>query len=130
MGKKNEETGLNEKQEKFCQFYISKDFFANGTESYAEAYNIDLTEQGQYRSAQVNASKLLSNPIILARINELLDLNGLNDQFVDKQLTFIITQNADMSSKIAAIREYNKLKQRITDKLEIKGEFDVTIKLE
>ena len=130
MGKKDEETGLNEKQEKFCQYYVSKEFFANGTEAYAEAYDIDMTEPGKYNSVRTMASKLLTNTNILNRINELLDLNGLNDQFVDKQLTLVITQNADLGAKVAGIREYNKLKQRITDKLEVKGDFDITLKLE
>lgn len=113
------ESGLNIRQDAFCKLYTSKDFFCNGVEAYAEAYGIDITEHGQYRVAQVGASKLLSNPIILARLNELLDLSGLNDAFVDKQLLLVITQNADFGSKVAAIREYNKLKTRIDNKLNI-----------
>lgn len=110
---------LTEKNIQFCLIYVSKDFFANGTESYAEAYSIDLSAPGQYRVACSEASRLLTNVDILAYINELLDLNGLNDSFVDKQLTFVITQNADMGSKVAAIREYNKLKKRIDTKLNL-----------
>ncbi len=121
---------LTEKQEQFCQMYVCKEFFANGVESYAEAYNIDLTEPGQYNVAKSNAWRLLTNADILKRINELLDLSGLTDEFVDKQLLLVITQNADMGSKVGAIREYNKLKKRITDKLEIKGDFDISLKLE
>ena len=30
----------------------------------------------------------------------------------------MITQNADFGNKMAAVREYNKLKQRITDKID------------
>jgi phage terminase small subunit len=123
------ESGLNANQEKFCQYYVSKDSFANGVESYASAYGIELTEK-TYNSCKVLASKLLTNVNVLARINKLLDLSGLNDSFVDKQLTFVILQNADMSSKVKAISEYNKIKGRITDKLEIKGDFDITLKLE
>lgn len=121
---------LNEKQIRFCITYVSKDFFANGTESYAEAYGIDLSAPGQYRVACSEASRLLTNVDILNYINELLDLSGLNDQYVDKQLTFVITQNADLGSKVAGIREYNKLKKRITDKLEVTGNFDISLKLE
>jgi len=121
---------LNEKQEQFCLIYVSKEFFANGTEAYAESYGIDLSLPGKYNQCSVCASKLLTNANILERINELIDLAGLNDSFVDKQLTFVITQNADMGSKVAAIREYNKLKKRITDKLEVTGSFDISLKLE
>jgi hypothetical protein len=49
----------------------------------------------------------------------LLEESGLNDQWVDKQLAFVITQYADIPSKVAAIKEYNKMRNRITDKLDI-----------
>ena len=117
--KENVKDKLTEKQIRFCITYVSKDFFANGTESYAEAYGIDLSKPGAYNTACSAASKLLLDYNILQYINELLDLSGLNDQFVDKQLTFVITQNADMGSKVAAIREYNKLKKRIDTKLNL-----------
>lgn len=111
--------GLTLKQEKFCQLYASdREFFGNGVESYAEAYGLDLLKKKDYNTASVNASKLLTNTKILERINELLNLT-LNDQFVDKQLSLLITQNAHPSTKLGAIKEYNKLKQRIEEKLDI-----------
>jgi phage terminase small subunit len=121
------ETGLNEKQELFCKNYVSKDFFGSGVESYAAAYGLDLTNQKDYNNAKVAASKLLTNSNILSRINEELDAAGLNDNFVDKQLLFAITQNADLSSKVRAIQEYNKLKQRIIEKLETKNNNKITV---
>ena len=53
-----------------------------------------------------------------------MDLRGLNDCFVDKQLEYLITQYADNRAKITAIQEYNKLRARITQKL--KHEFENT----
>jgi hypothetical protein len=50
-----------------------------------------------------------------------LELQGLNDSYVDKQLELLITQNADFKAKIAAIREYNALKKRIVNKLDLSG---------
>ncbi len=112
------EIKLNPKQEKFCQLYATeKEFFGNGTQSYIEAYDPDQSKPNWYKTARSRASELLTSPNVLARINELLDLT-LNDQHVDKQLALVITQNADYSSKVAAIREYNKLKQRITEKVD------------
>jgi phage terminase small subunit len=114
-----EKPKLNPKQEFFCQLYASdRDFFANGVQSYAEAYDIDIRTKSGYATAKVNSSKLLTNANILARINEILELHGLNDVFVDKQLEFLITQNADLSTKVRAINEYNKLKSRITEKID------------
>lgn len=117
--KEEQNSELNEKQELFCQLYASdREFFANGTESYIEAYGIDTSRPGAYNSARSSASRLLTDVNILKRINEILEGGNLNDSFVDKQLEFVITQNADFSSKIAAIREYNKLKTRIIDRID------------
>jgi len=64
------------------------------------------------------ASRLLEKVSILAYINELLEGIGLNEAHVDKQLAFLITQNADFGAKMAAIREFNTLRRRITKKFE------------
>lgn len=117
---KPKEKKLNERQELFCQLYSTIDtFFGNGVEAYIEAYNIDVSKKGAYDGARASASRLLTDANVLKRIDELLELGGLNDQFVDKQLQFVIQQNADMASKVAGIREYNKLKSRITSKLDL-----------
>ncbi len=109
-----------EQQENFAQLFISEtEFFGNGTQAYIEAYNVDTSKPNFYRAAQSNASRLLRNSIVLARVNFLLENKlGLNDHFVDKQLAFLITQSGDMRTKLAAIREYNALKGRIKTKIE------------
>lgn len=113
------EAGLTAKQELFCKLYTSdRELFANGVQSYLVAYDIDTSKRGAYGVAQAASSRMLSNVMILKRINELLQLGGLNEEFVDKQLNFIITQNVDFSSKIAGIREFNKLNGRITEKID------------
>lgn len=107
---------LTMKQNIFCELYASdREFFGNGVESYIEAYDVDTTKPNYYAVASSAASRLLRNVKVLERINELLELGQLNDEFVDKQLAFVITQNADFGAKIQGIREYNKLKRRITD---------------
>lgn len=114
-----EETRLNEKQELFCQYYAGdREFFANGTQSYIEAYRLDRKKTKDYKNAMASAYELLRKPEIINRINELLESGGLNDTFVDKQLIFVISQSYDLSSKVAAIKEYNKLKARIIDKVD------------
>lgn len=108
---------LNMKRERFCSLYASdREFFGNGVEAYAEAYGFDLSNPAKYKAAQAGASRLLKDVKVLDRIDELLEVGGLNDQFVDKQLSFVITQHADMTSKMQGIREYNKLKGRIIEK--------------
>jgi len=113
---------LNPRQEMFCQLFATEsEFFGNGVQSYIEAYDIDLTRKGAYAIARASASENLTKPNILKRINELLDASGFNDSNADKQLFIVMQQNADFSSKVAAIREYNKLKKRIVEKMELAG---------
>lgn len=116
----NTEIEVNDRQEMFCQLYATdKEFFGNGVETYLEVYDIDRTKPNWYKTACAAASRLLTNVKVIERINELLEEQGLNDCFVDKQLKFLLTQHADFGSKLGAIKEYNKLKQRIIDKQDI-----------
>lgn len=120
MSSTQSKTKLPPKQELFCNYFATdKEFFGNGTESYIEAYNIDLTRKGAYAGARASASRLLTNANILKRIDELLESGVLNDQFVDKQIAFLISQNAELHTKLGAIKEYNALKSRITSKLDV-----------
>lgn len=114
------ETKLNLSQERFCQLYAThKDFFGNGVDSYAEAYDVDQTKPNWYMAAAASASRLLKSVKVIDRINEILEKTGFNDAFVDKQLSFMVAQHADLGSKLGAIKEYNKLKQRIVSKTDI-----------
>lgn len=131
MKESNFKDKLNIQQQRFCELYVSDEFFAQGTHAYGEAYGLDISKQDKYFTAANCATKLLKNAEILGYINELLELGGLNDEFVDKQLLFVITQNAEMGSKVSAIREYNKLKDRIEKKLSVQHkveEVKITIK--
>ena len=119
------EDKLNLRQEEFCQLFATEtEFFGNGVQTYIEVYKPDKTEKNWYKNACSMASQILSNLKVCRRINELLEEGGLNDQNVDKQLQYLITQYADNTSKLGAIREYNKLKQRITEKLEHSGKIE------
>lgn len=113
------ELEVNLLQEEFCQLYATdKEFFGNGVETYLEVYEIDKSKPNWYKTACSAASRLLSNVKVITRINEILEAGGLNDAFVDKQLQFLLTQHADFGNKLGAIKEYNKLKQRITEKID------------
>lgn len=109
---------LTLKEELFCNLYTSDvECFGNGVASYVKAYNVDLTKKGAYKSARTLASRLLSKVDILMRIQQLLEGGVLNDQVVDTQLAYLIIQQLDFGAKMAAIREYNALKARITKKI-------------
>ena len=111
MARKEE---LSKKQLYFCELYATHwEFFGNWVQSYIEAYKPDKTKKNWYNSARSTVSEILTNPNICAKINELLEAKGLNDEFVDKQLLFLISQHDEKSVKLWAIKEYNTLKARI-----------------
>lgn len=118
------DSNLSDNRELFCKMYVSEEFFGNGVQAYAKAYNKNLDDKKDYKAAKNGASRLLSNMDVCTRISELLDEAGLNDNFVDKQLLFVVTQNADFSSKMKAISEYNKLRSRINTTLNVNHSYE------
>lgn len=115
---------LTPEREAFCMLYSSdREFFGNGVQSYIEAFDIQVVNkpdpddphQKTYQACRQQAHLLLTNRDILERINEIYEGRGLNDSFVDKQLEFVITQNAEFNPKVRAIQEYNKLKKRTVE---------------
>lgn len=110
----------NKKQKRFAELYCSDvEFFGNGVQAYVEAYNIDQSKPNWYKTAKAAASRLLTNVNLLYYMDQLLESDGLNDAFVDKQIRFLITQCADFGAKMAAIKEYNNLRSRITKKMDV-----------
>lgn len=110
---------LNDNQVEFCRLYATGEMRGHGVRCYAQAYNKDLEQQGVYNSCKVAASHLLTQDNILSYIRDLFEDKDLNDTIVDNELAYVIKQNADFGSKVAAIKEYNALKARITKKLEL-----------
>lgn len=118
--KEEKDERLNPKQELFCQLYATdREFFGNGVQTYIEVYEPDQSKPNWYKTACVCASVMLSNAKIYNRINELLQDQGLNEAFADKQLLFLMQQQADFTNKLGALKEFNKLKQRIIDRADV-----------
>lgn len=113
MAKKDLRLTLTPDQKKFCEIYVSEEFFCNWVNSYIQAYNIDTSKKGAYDSAKAAAREMLNNKKILDYIDSILELWWLNDSYVDKQLHKLISQDADKTAKLWAIKEYNTLKARI-----------------
>lgn len=142
---------LNPKQDRFCKNYVAyrTNMFSNATLSYSEAYGYDLDslsheavyeeewdeEKGQtvhgkmlqeseYRKAYnvcgVESNRLLKNPRINERILKLMN-ELATDDIVDGKLMENMLQRENFRASNTAISEYNKVKQRITNKLKIEG---------
>jgi hypothetical protein len=131
---------LPAQREFFCRLYAqNSEFFGNATLSYAEAYAFNLDslsrkcpnenhgdeDEGEcapseynlaYQTCSVNGSRLLRNAQVQDRVTSLLN-EMLKDDIVDAQLAKLIL-DADGPTRIAAIREYNKIRQRIVEKVD------------
>lgn len=109
---------LTNKQKKFCEYFTLGDKDGNGkdnaTVSYGLAYGIDLGVKSQYVTAGVEGHKNLKKPNLLAYCRFLLN-HFLNDFLVDNELAYLVLQRADLSTKLGAIKEYNKIKGRLDD---------------
>lgn len=114
----NEITKLNTQHELFCQLYVNNgELFGNATMAYAMAYNINIeSKKGRktnYRTAQVNGSRLLSNAMVKSRVYQLLN-ELMKDEYIDGELAKVIFQDYKLDQKVAAIREYNRVRKRVS----------------
>lgn len=118
------ELGLNIKQIQFCMHYTDREFLGNGTLAYLNTYYSG--DKKFYDTAKVQAYQALGRPKVTAFINCLLEADGFTDEFMDKQLLFVATQNQDLHAKVASIKLYADLKNRIRKTLElnVREEFD------
>src|SRR4051794_29415264 len=129
-GKAEEELD-NKRRELFCRYYAQGEgTFGNATLSYAAAYDFDLGDVSRfdkngvliipkeslpsYNTCSVNGSKLLRDTRVQARLVVLRN-EFLRDDFVDAELAKVIAQDGDLTPKVAAIKEFNKLRGRIID---------------
>lgn len=117
--KLGEEFGLNPKQVSFVIHYISMDSFGHGVDAYCAAYGLNKNVQANYHTANANSNKLLKDMRVMNYLNAIMESLYLNDAYVDQQLSYVLTQNADLSAKMSAVKEYNKLKNRIDNVLNI-----------
>lgn len=98
---------ITQKQKKFCEMYLSDEFRGNATKAYQAVFRVS------YETAKTNGSRLLTNAHISEEIRKILDEQKLNPERIDAEWYFLITQNENLSVKMQAIREFNRVKQRI-----------------
>lgn len=137
-----EERLKNPKEELFCWLYAgynNRDIFGNGSRCYILVYYGDAIEklgkeidqliekrpQGytsaveakQHRiksmegSSRNLSSRMVAKVHISRRIDFLLD-QLISDETMDRELAFTALQRYDLNSKVQAIREHNRLKDR------------------
>ena len=124
---KKQEYNLRPVETLFCFLYSSAgDYFNNATRAYGMAYGMDLPpirkpvcdwtkkEKSTYNLAGVEAHNLLKNYKIRQECDRVL-MSEFKDEIADKELLWTLKQREDLNAKMSSIREYNKLKQRVTD---------------
>lgn len=85
----------------------------NTTQSYLSVYKCK-----NENVASGEGSKLLRKPTIQAYQKQLLEDAGWNDRAIDNR-TMEIAMDGEGTESMAAIREYNKIRSRITEKKEV-----------
>lgn len=106
---------LSLKQKLTAKYYTDIDSDTRGNKylSYAKAFKRPLKDEKQKSSCKTLASRLFTNVDFLAFLNQKIDTTvGLDDKTVDRELKWLLLQRENHSAKVAAIREYNKLRQR------------------
>ena len=81
-------------------------------QAISEAYDIDQSKKGWRLTARVMAADSLTKPYISEALNELFAEYELTPELVDRELHYVIEQKAELSSKVKAINEYNKITGR------------------
>jgi hypothetical protein len=134
--KPKEET-LSPQHMMFCNLYVkNSDLFGNATMCYADAFGFELESLSQeaiysdpdefghkelledspytkaYNVCSVNGNRLLRNAKIDDYIKVLLNELMTNEN-ADAELAWVMKQRKDLGPKIQALREFNKLKNRI-----------------
>lgn len=75
---------------------------------------------------QTNGSRLLRNALVQERIAKLRVEKILTDERVDSQLADWIVDKSEPAASIAAIREFNKLRKRVTDTTKVEVNIEVS----
>lgn len=74
------------------------------------------------RAAASCASDMLTKPHVKARVAYLLDKLATN-LIVDRELTYMIQQRDNLDIKMSAIEHYNKVQQRLRERVDMRHEF-------
>lgn len=91
--------------EHFAKRYVENNF--NGTKTVQELY-----KPKTYNTANTMAVEITANPSVKLAIAEQMEAAGLTDRHLDTELYRITKQNRQLSPKLSAIVEANKLKSR------------------
>lgn len=124
---KLEDRPLNLKQKLFAKYYIfgswkckthEEEFILwNATQSYGKAYSKNMSTDAQKVLCWSEWYSNINKPHIKKYMWILLKWEGFNHNIIDSRLLWII-KNGEDKDAISAIKEYNKLLDRITERFQ------------
>ena len=100
------EKALTEKEKSFCDIYLG-----NGGDRADAIYEAGYKPKSK-KHAWVMAFNILKRPDIAAYIHSRLEQAGYNNKDVDKELLHLMNQSGDLTNKLGAVKEFNKLSGR------------------
>lgn len=107
---------LNVRQDLFCKIYATDPYcMGNGADCYKKAYGEHISTE----VAKAAASRFLMDFRFTERINEYIEVDGFNNETIDKHHLFLIKQKKDLGVSMKGVQEYNKLKKRVSNALEL-----------
>ena len=132
VGQRAEDFGLNEKQKRFCEYYVKNQ---SAGKSYFQAYSIDENKKIGMNSAYSNGSKLLKSDKIKNYLNvlrrETKKKAMLSVEDIVNELETIISDvgGVKMSDKLKAIELLGKYHGAWLDKMEVNSNSNIEINL-
>jgi len=105
-------TVLTARQENFCRAYMSvgEPTFCNVLKAY-DAAGYKMNDNNK-KISYSNAREVFLNPKIQTRLAELMEMAGFNNLAVNAEHLKVLRQDKDLSNKMKAIAEYNKMMGR------------------
>lgn len=116
---------ITPRQENFCRCYldVGSETFCNALKSYKKAgYSINKNPKSNHS----NALGVYRSKNVQLRLVELMELVGFNDLSVNAEHLKVLKQDKDLSNKMRAIAEYNKITGRSVKEL---GQSKITINI-
>ena len=87
--------------------------------AYAKVYDKPFNSPVEVKRCVSASSRLMGHPDVLLYMRFMTEKTVFSEEFIDHELGWMATQREELAPKIQAIKEFNRLKGRITEKIEV-----------
>jgi hypothetical protein len=113
------ELKLTDLQLSFCLEYMKPESMGSHVQAYAKAAGLDLNIKEDAQIARVAGLKLADHVGCMTLINSMLDADGFNMDNAKRQLSFLMLQNSDKKTKLAATKLFCEITGKLANHTEI-----------